>query len=139
VPDNGRDWHQRSALIAKLAQIKHLCKEKVVAFEIIEQLDALENMLMDEAVEGQADLSAQLSIYPLRQPSLSPTINEALAVLERFGLKVIPGSMSTLFLGKGDGLWAALREVFSAVSSHGEVVMIVTISNACPRPSCEDN
>jgi len=62
MPDNDRDLPKRSALITKLAQIKHLCTEKGIGFEIIEQLDSLENILMDEVVDEQADLSAQLSV-----------------------------------------------------------------------------
>jgi len=138
MPDNDRDWPKRSALITKLAQIKHLCTEKGIGFEIIEQLDSLENMLMDEVVDEQADLSAQLSVYPLRQPSLLPTINETLEILEGFDLTVIPGSMSTLILGNENMLWAGLHKVFSAASTHGDVVMIVTISNACPHPESSE-
>lgn len=82
------------------------------------------------------EISAQLSIYPLRQPSLSPTINEALRVLGDYGLRLIPGSMSTLIIGEEAILWEALQEVFSNAKTHGEVVMIVSISNACPKPDC---
>jgi uncharacterized protein YqgV (UPF0045/DUF77 family) len=65
---------------------------------------------------------------------LSVTINEALDVLRGFGLKTIPGSMSTLILGKSNDLWKALKKVFSIASEHGQVVMIITLSNACPKP-----
>ena len=138
MTENDRDWPKRSALITKLAQIKHLCKEKGTAFEIFEQLDSLENLLMDKVVEEQADLSAQLSVYPLRQPSLLPTINEALEILAGCGLNVIPGSMSTIILGNETNLWAGLHKVFSSASDRGEVVMIVTISNACPQPESNE-
>ncbi len=120
----------------KLAQIKHLCKKKGVASEILDQLEELEDLLLEQPPNNQNEISAQLSLYPLRQPSLSPTINEALQVLGDFGLRLIPGSMSTLILGKEVILWEALREVFSVASTHGEIVMIVSISNACPKPDC---
>jgi len=37
--------------------------------------------------------------------------------------------MSTLILGNENNLWAGLHKMFSSASAHGEVVMIVTISN----------
>jgi len=42
--------------------------------------------------------------------------------------------MST-FITDGSGtLWAALRDGFAAACTHGETVMVVTVSNACPWP-----
>jgi len=42
--------------------------------------------------------------------------------------------MSTLILGEVNQIWKALEKVFSEAYGHGEVVMIVTMSNACPEP-----
>ena len=94
---------------------------------------------MNNVVDEQTDLSAQLSVYPLRQSSLLPTINEALEILVGCGLNVIPGSMSTIILGNETNLWAGLHKVFSSASERGEVVMIVTISNACPQPESSES
>lgn len=126
------------SLVTKIAQIKHLCKETGAGLDIIDQLDELADMIADRSIENQNEISAQLSIYPLRQPSLSQTINEALKVLKNYGLRLIPGSMSTLIIGEEVMLWEALKEVFCVASTHGELVMIVTLSNACPKPDCED-
>jgi uncharacterized protein YqgV (UPF0045/DUF77 family) len=118
----------------QFSRVKSLCKARDADNQIIEELEILEEMVLGEEERDQKPLSAQLSIYPLRQPSLSVTINEALDVLKGFGLKTIPGSMSTLILGKSNDLWKALKKVFSIASEHGQVVMIITLSNACPKP-----
>lgn len=122
-------------VVGKLTQIRGLCEENRVSNDILQEIDALTQMLKEEGKEEKLELSAQLSIYPLRQPSLSPTIHQAFDILESHHLKVIPGSMSTLILGKEDNLWGGLKEVFEKASGRGEVVMIVSISNACPKPS----
>lgn len=125
-----------TSLVSKIGQIKHLCKKKGVASEILDQLAELSDMIVDQSLDDQNEISAQLSIYPLRQPSFSQTINEAVKVLQNYGLKLISGSKSTLIIGKEVMLWEALKEVFSVASTHGELVLIITISNACPKPDC---
>jgi uncharacterized protein YqgV (UPF0045/DUF77 family) len=77
-------------------------------------------------------ISAQVSLYPLRHEQLSPAIDEALEELRRQGVEVRPGTMSTLILGSEELVFAALRAAFRKTSRRGEVVMVVTISNACP-------
>jgi uncharacterized protein YqgV (UPF0045/DUF77 family) len=79
-------------------------------------------------------LTAQVSLYPLRQPHLSAAIHQALDVFRGHGLEVVPGSMSSLITGEDESVFAALKEAFQAVSQHGDVVMVVTLSNACPVP-----
>jgi uncharacterized protein YqgV (UPF0045/DUF77 family) len=77
-------------------------------------------------------ISAQVSLYPLRHEQLSPVIDEALGEFRRQGLEVQPGTMSTLVLGSEELVFSALREAFGKASRRGEVVMVVTMSNACP-------
>lgn len=125
----------RTKIAGKLDHIRGLCEENRVSRDILKEIDALDQMVRGKEKEAKLDLSAQLSIYPLRQPSLSPTIHQALNVLKRHHLKLIPGSMSTLILGTEDVLWEGLKEAFSKAAGGGEVVMIVSISNACPKPS----
>ena len=129
---------RNKSVATKIDQIKQLCRENGVALTILDQLEELADMVADRPIGNQHEISAQLSIYPLRQPSLSQTINEALEVLRNYGLRLIPGSMSTLIIGKEAILWAALQEDFSVAATHGEVVMIISISNACPKPNCVD-
>ena len=77
---------------------------------------------------------AQVSLYPLRQSSLGPPIGEAVRVLRQHGLTVRIGEMSTLVWGEEQALFAALRDAFHQASEHGDTVMAVTLSNACPLP-----
>ena len=44
-------------------------------------------------------ITAQVSLYPLRQESLSPAIDDALETFREHGLHVEPGSMSSLIVG----------------------------------------
>ena len=78
-------------------------------------------------------VAAQVSLYPLRQANLSPAIDKAVAVFRRSGLKVTPGPMSTMIAGGDEAVFAALRDAFRATAEN-EVVMVVTLSNACPVP-----
>jgi uncharacterized protein YqgV (UPF0045/DUF77 family) len=80
-------------------------------------------------------IAAQVSLYPLRQASLSPAIDQALQIFQEHGLGVKAGAMSTLITGDDVAVFAALREAFRRVAEQGQVVMVVTFSNACPVPS----
>ena len=83
-------------------------------------------------------ISAQVSLYPLRQESLSPAIDEALEVFRAYGLDVEPGSMSTVITGDDSAVFAALQEALHRAAEQGQVVMTVTLSNACPVPQRQD-
>ena len=78
------------------------------------------------------DVAAQVSLYPLRQPGLSSVIERALAVFREHELEVTPGSMSTVVSGDYDRMFDALKQAFQVTAEQGEIVMVVTISNACP-------
>jgi uncharacterized protein YqgV (UPF0045/DUF77 family) len=80
-------------------------------------------------------IAAQVSLYPLHQASLSWAIEKALRILRKHGLEIEPGAMSTIITGNNETVFAALQETFSYVAAQGQVVMIVTFSNACPVPS----
>jgi uncharacterized protein YqgV (UPF0045/DUF77 family) len=77
-------------------------------------------------------LTAQVSIYPLRQNRLSPAINRALDIFREHGLEVTAGSMSSLVSGPDEALFAALKDAFQQTASQGDIVMSLTLSNACP-------
>jgi uncharacterized protein YqgV (UPF0045/DUF77 family) len=83
-------------------------------------------------------LSAQVSVYPLRQPRLSPAIDEAVRICRAHGLEVHTGPMSTLLKGDDDDIFIALKEALRSVATRGEVVMVVTLSNACPLTPAGD-
>ena len=78
-------------------------------------------------------ISAQVSLYPLRSPRLSPTIDRAFAIFHAYRLDVQPGSMSTIVSGDDAAVFAALHQAFEAAAEAGqEVVMMETVSNAYP-------
>ena len=79
-------------------------------------------------------ISAQVSLYPLGQTSLSPVINEALKVFREHGLDVESGVMSSVLVGEDTAVFDALQEAFRRAAEHGPVVMVAAFSNACPVP-----
>jgi uncharacterized protein YqgV (UPF0045/DUF77 family) len=78
------------------------------------------------------NISVQISVYPLRQEHLSPTVNAVEAELNAHGLRPEVGGMSTQVVGETEVVFAALRDAFMRVANSGQVVMTVTVSNACP-------
>jgi uncharacterized protein YqgV (UPF0045/DUF77 family) len=80
-------------------------------------------------------ITAQVSIYPLLRSHLAPAIDRALAARRGAGLEVSPGAMSTIVAGDDTAVFAALQLAFAAAGAGDEpVVMVVTVSNACPLP-----
>jgi uncharacterized protein YqgV (UPF0045/DUF77 family) len=77
-------------------------------------------------------ISAQISLYPLRQPKLSPAIEEAWKILEDNQLDLNKGKMSTVVNGEAEKVFRATKEVFLKAAELGPVSMVVTFSNACP-------
>jgi uncharacterized protein YqgV (UPF0045/DUF77 family) len=88
---------------------------------------------MDRAEPASA-VAAQLSVYPLRQEHLGPAVARVEAVLRAHGLAPVVGPMSSLVTGETGRLFAALAAAFDAVAADGQVVMTLTVSNACPVP-----
>jgi uncharacterized protein YqgV (UPF0045/DUF77 family) len=77
-------------------------------------------------------ISAQLSLYPLRQERLSPAIQAVAEALLGVGLQPHVGPMSTVVTGEVAKVFAGLQEAFVRAAAGGDVVMTVTLSNACP-------
>jgi uncharacterized protein YqgV (UPF0045/DUF77 family) len=77
-------------------------------------------------------VSAQISVYPLRQERLAPAVQVVSDALAGAGLQSVVGPMSTVVTGEAEALFAALRDAFLQVAATGHVVMTVTVSNACP-------
>ncbi|MEW6681330.1 MAG: YkoF family thiamine/hydroxymethylpyrimidine-binding protein [Nitrospirota bacterium] len=76
-------------------------------------------------------ISAQVSLYPLRQDHLSPAIQSLYSAFQSAGLSPDIGTMSTLVTGEADLVFDSLRRGFSRAAANGQVVMVVTLSNAC--------
>jgi uncharacterized protein YqgV (UPF0045/DUF77 family) len=78
--------------------------------------------------------SAQVSVYALRQDHLGPAVETVRTTLEAHGLQAQVGPMSTIVTGETGVVFAALAEAFDKAARTGEVVMTLTVSNACPVP-----
>jgi uncharacterized protein YqgV (UPF0045/DUF77 family) len=77
-------------------------------------------------------VSAQISIYPLRQDRLTPAITAVSRALQAAGLQPEVGRMSTTVTGEAAVVFRALEEAFIQAGALGHVVMTITVSNACP-------
>jgi len=77
-------------------------------------------------------LAAQVSIYPLRKTDLSQAIDMALDVFKKYELEITAGAMSSIISGEDENLFSAIKEAMQKTSEQGEIVMVVTFSNACP-------
>ena len=75
---------------------------------------------------------AQVSLYPLRTRALMGPIDLFLKRLRQAGLSVEIGQMSSWISGESRDVFRALGEAFEAVARDGDVVLTVTVSNACP-------
>jgi uncharacterized protein YqgV (UPF0045/DUF77 family) len=82
-------------------------------------------------------VTAQVSLYPLRQESVGPAVREAVQAFRQRGLNTRMGEMSTLIWGDERFVFEGLRDAFRRATEHGDTVMAVTISNACPEPGQE--
>jgi uncharacterized protein YqgV (UPF0045/DUF77 family) len=74
----------------------------------------------------------QFSLYPLREQKLGPVLNEAVTELRAAGLRPDVGTMSTYVEGDGAAVFDGLRRAFEAAAGRGDVVLVATVSNACP-------
>jgi uncharacterized protein YqgV (UPF0045/DUF77 family) len=81
------------------------------------------------------DVTAQVSLYPLRQEHLGPAITAAITRFHAAGLDVWEGPMSTVIAGELDTVCTALRDASVAATTAGEAVLVITLSNGCPVPS----
>ena len=79
-----------------------------------------------------AQLAAQLSVYPLRRTDVAATVAAALAACAARSVTVTPGDMSSIVAGDEDAVFAAIADAYSAAARDGDVVMVLTLSNACP-------
>jgi uncharacterized protein YqgV (UPF0045/DUF77 family) len=76
--------------------------------------------------------SAQVSLYPLGREDLSSAIGQAIEVFRQHDVSVRPGPMSTLILGEDAAVFAALQAAYRRVAGQGRLVLVATLSNACP-------
>ena len=77
-------------------------------------------------------IQAEISLYPLGGMRLSTRIKRFVASLERSGLTVEVGRMSTIISGESATVFRALQNAFESDAACGGTVMTVKVSNACP-------
>lgn len=82
-------------------------------------------------------ITAQVSLYPLGEADLSPSIDAAVGAFERHGIEYKTGEMSTVLWGDDEALFEALRDAFREATYRGSAVMTITVSNACPWPGAK--
>jgi uncharacterized protein YqgV (UPF0045/DUF77 family) len=80
-------------------------------------------------------VTCQFSLYPLREPDLSPVLERALEGVRSTGLTPRVGSMSSYIEGDEDAVFEALKRAFRRAAEEGELVLVATVSNACRVPS----
>jgi uncharacterized protein YqgV (UPF0045/DUF77 family) len=77
-------------------------------------------------------ISAQISLYPLKQQRLSPAIEEAWRILDENRLDLQKGGMSSVVSGPAEKIFSAIQEAFLRAAEKGALSMVVIYSNACP-------
>lgn len=90
-------------------------------------------------INNMNTISAQVSLYPLRQPHVRPFTTRVLEVFRARGLEIRPGAMSTDVIGDSDAVFDALKASFQSAAALGNVVMVASISNCCPLTTTESN
>ncbi len=80
-------------------------------------------------------VAAQVSLYPLRVPHLSPAIKEFVATLQQEGLEASIGPLSTFVEGDADTFFRALAKAFASAAQGQHLVMNLTVANF--RPTIE--
>jgi uncharacterized protein YqgV (UPF0045/DUF77 family) len=89
---------------------------------------------MTRREEGATVVTAQVSLYPLRQESMAPVLGETLKVLRESALEVKPDTLSTLLVGDETTIFSAIQQAFHHAAEQNQVLMVVTFSNAHPGP-----
>jgi uncharacterized protein YqgV (UPF0045/DUF77 family) len=79
-------------------------------------------------------VTAQVSLYPLRQESMAPVLHDTLEILRESALEVQPDAISTLLVGDENAIFAAVQQAFHHAAEQGQVLMVVTLSNTCHAP-----
>jgi len=77
-------------------------------------------------------VEAEVSLYPLGEERLSPSINSFVHGLKEHGCEAEVGQMSTLVKGDSAQVFDALRAGYEKAAGHGGCVLIVHVCNACP-------
>lgn len=77
-------------------------------------------------------VQAEVSLYPLGEPDLSPAIETLVEAIKERGCAVEMGPMSSLVQGDSSDVFPALQTGFEIVARRWRCVMVLKVSNACP-------
>lgn len=77
-------------------------------------------------------IGAQISIYPLREKTITETLNIFWEELNSRGIQYEVNSFSTIIWMEEDELFKFLSDAYKKLREKS-IVMVVTISNACPK------
>lgn len=77
-------------------------------------------------------LTAQVSLYPLRDPESAPKTDRAIEIFRQHGLEVTPGPVSILISGDAANVFEALKHAFEGVPEDSQVVIVAVFPDARP-------
>ncbi len=77
-------------------------------------------------------IGAQISIYPLREKTITETLNIFWEELNSRGIQYEVNSFSTIIWMEEDELFKFLSDAYKKLREKS-IVMVVTISNVCPK------
>ena len=78
------------------------------------------------------NVQAEISLYPLQIQEIGEAIDGFVGELERAGLSVRKGNMSTTLSGDVAAVFATVGRAFGTAADGGQVVLVMKVSNACP-------
>jgi uncharacterized protein YqgV (UPF0045/DUF77 family) len=76
-------------------------------------------------------IGCQFSLYPLRTQEINEILEEALEAIDAPGLTCETRAMSSELRGSEEQVFAALQAAFRIAATHGDIVLVATVSNAC--------
>lgn len=79
-------------------------------------------------------VQAEISLYPIGRPDPLPSILQLIGDLERAGLHVEPGPLSTLVSGDCRVLFDALAFACETVGRTGRHALVIKILSSPPEP-----
>lgn len=124
----------KKQVLHELTELENLCQTVNDTETIKTKLRDIENLLDSDPANEEPFITAQISLYPLKQKDIARPITGFIQVLKEHELDVVPGAMSTVIAGKEKVVWNALHTAFLTATKHGDTVMLFSVSNACPWP-----
>ena len=78
------------------------------------------------------NVQVEVSLYPLNTSKISEVVEIFLSDIEQSGLPVEKGNMSSQVAGGLEAVFSATAQAFKRIANHGQVVLVMKVSNACP-------